>query len=103
MKTIAAISATKCNKDTSDAMPVLQIEHKRLRIAADGTIYYKTEVEYDTGQHRKRKTGRWILVARLKEYVRQDKAKLQQVVEEWLQRLQQADYEVEVSYGETEN
>jgi len=103
MKTIAAITATRCSKDTSDAVPTLRIEYKQLKIAADGTIHYKAEIEHDTGLHRKRKTGRWILVARLKEYVRQDKAKLQQVVEEWLQRLQQADYEVEVSYGETEN
>ena len=99
MKTIAAITATRCSKDTSDAVPTLRIEYKQLKIAADGTIHYKAEIEHDTGQRRKRQTGRWILIARLKEYVRQDKAKLQQVVEEWLQRLQQADYEVEVSYG----
>ena len=96
MKTIAAISATKCHKDTSDAVPVLRIEYKQLKIATDGTIYYKSEIEHDTGLHRKRQTGRWILVARLKEYVRQDKAKLQQVVNEWLQKLQRANYEVEV-------
>ena len=104
MKTIAAITATKCQKDTSDAMPVLRIDYKQLKIANDGTIYYKAETEYDTGQHKKRQTGRWILIARLKEYVRQDRATLQQVVSEWLQKLQRADYDVEVKYyGETEN
>jgi len=104
MKTIAAITATRCRKDTSDAVPVLRIEHKQLKIAADGTIHYKAEIEHDTGQRRKRQTGRWILVARLKEYVRQDRATLQQVVSEWIRRLEQADYEVEVSYdNETEN
>ena len=101
MKTIAAISATKCRKDTSDAMPVLRIEYKQLKIATDGTIYYKSEIEHDTGQRRKRQTGRWILIARLKEY--QDRAKLQEVVSEWIRKLEQADYDVEVSYGETEN
>ncbi len=100
MKTIAAITATRCSKDTSDAVPTLRIEYKQLKIAADGTVYYKSEIEHDAGLHRKRQTGRWILVARLKEYVRQDRATLQQVVSEWIRRLEQANYEVEVSYDD---